>query len=306
MRVSYLIILILMNFLWAASLSIYKALAGHLEPGGIVTLRFGVAAFSLVILWPWLPGKAPRGKDLLKTVLIGLTVFMVGHRIQVFANKLGTAGDSSVLMAMEPILTSVAAAIFLREHIGPRRWTGFALGMLGVALLNGFGHGGFAWAGLAVSLLFISSFLCEAVYSIAGKPLLERAGMLKILAIALVAGTVGNVLLDGHQTFVAARAMPLHLWWLILYMATVCTSIGYAIWFLVIKETDVNVTAMTIFAQPVAGVALAGFWLHEPLHWGQFWGSAAIIAGLVLGLSRQIKTEPMAEIKTSPALPADG
>ena len=41
MRISYLILLIVMNCFWAGSLSIYKALAGHLEPGGIVTMRFG-------------------------------------------------------------------------------------------------------------------------------------------------------------------------------------------------------------------------------------------------------------------------
>jgi drug/metabolite transporter (DMT)-like permease len=301
MRLSYLIILIVMNFFWAASLSIYKALAGHLEPGGIVTLRFGVAALILGVLWPWLPGNAPRGKDLLKTVLMGLIVFMLGHRIQVYANKLEKAGDSSVLMAMEPILTSVAAAIFLREHIGPRRWMGFALGMLGVALLNGLFRGGFAWNSLGVSLLFISSFLCEAVYSIMGKPLMEKAGMMKILTLALIFGTVGNLLFDGHRTFAALRLMPLHYWWLIIYLATICTAIGYAIWFVVIKETDVNVAAMTIFAQPVAGVALAGLWLHEPLHWGQFWGSVAIVAGLVLGLSRQIRNKPLTKIKAAPA-----
>jgi drug/metabolite transporter (DMT)-like permease len=296
-----------MNFFWAGSLSIYKALAGYLQPGEIVTLRFGLAALILAALWPWLPGKAPRGKDLVKVVVMGLIVFMLGHRIQVFANKLQAAGDSSVLMAMEPILTSVAAAIFLHEHIGPRRWMGFALGLFGVALLNGFLRSNFTWGGLGISLLFISSFLCEAVYSIMGKPLLERAGMMKILALALIFGTIGNLLLDGPQTFAAVRIMPLHYWWLIFYMATICTSIGYAIWFVVIKETDVNVAAMTIFAQPVAGVALAGLWLHEPLHWGQFWGSVAIVAGLVLGLSRQIKAELLATVKHSPAsAPADG
>ena len=42
--------------------------------------------------------------------------------------------------------------------------------------------------------------------------------------------------------------------------------------------------------QPVAGVAIAGLWLHEPLHLGQLWGCLAIVAGMVLGLSRQIKT----------------
>ncbi|MDB6023545.1 MAG: hypothetical protein JWQ04_3402, partial [Pedosphaera sp.] len=98
--------------------------------------------------------------------------------------------------------------------------------------------------------------------------------------------------IDGHKTFLAVRVMPAHFWWQILYLATICTAIGYAIWFVVIKETDVNVTAMTIFAQPVAGVAIAGLWLHEPLHWGQYWVSVAIVAGLVLGLSRQVRTIP--------------
>lgn len=278
-----------MNFCWAGSLSIYKALADYLQPGAIVTLRFGVAAATLALAWPWLPGKVPRGMDLLKTAIMGLIVFMLGHRVQVYGNTLNTAGNSSVLMAMEPIVTSVAAAIFLREHIGPRRWMGFALGLLGVALLNGFLRGTLQWAGVTASLIFISSFFCEAVYSIMGKRLIERAGMMKILALALIFGTAANLLIDGRQTFLAAHAVPLRLWWGIVYLGTVCTSIGYAIWFVVIKETDVNVVALTIFAQPVAGVAIAVLWLHEPLHWGQLWGSAAIVAGLVLGLSRQIR-----------------
>ena len=282
-----------MNFLWAASLSIYKVLEDYLEPGGIVTLRFGLAALSLAVLWPWLPGRAPRGWDLLKTVLMGLVVFTLGHRLQVYGNKLSTAGNTSVLMAVEPLLTSVAAAIFLREHIGPRRWVGFALGMLGVVVLNGFLRGDVQWGGVFASLIFISSFICETCYSIMGKPLIERAGMMKILTLALLFGTAGNLLIDGPQTVHAALAMPLHCWWLIVYLAIICTAVGYAFWFVVIRETDVNVAALTIFAQPLAGVALAAVWLHEPLHWGQFWGSLAIVIGLVIGLSRQLKPAPV-------------
>ncbi|EEF58601.1 DMT family transporter [Pedosphaera parvula] len=297
MRQSYLIILILLNCGWAASLSIYKALEPYLAPGGIVTLRFGMGTLILLLLWPWLPGKAPRGWDLVKTIVMGIIVFMLGHRIQVYGNKISTAGNSSVLMAMEPIVTSVAAAIFLREHIGPRRLMGFGLGMLGVALLNGLFGAGFQMAGLTASLIFISSFICEAIYSIMGKPLIERASIMKILTIALVAGTITNLLIDGPQTFAAARAMPLKYWWFIFYMATICTSIGYAVWFAVIKETDVNVVALTVFMQPVAGVAIAAVWLHETLHWGQFWGCVAIIAGLSLGLSRQIKPEVPATVQ---------
>jgi drug/metabolite transporter (DMT)-like permease len=246
-----------------------------------VTLRFGTAAVILAALWPWLPGKAPRGADLVKTLLMGLIVFMLGHRLQVYGNKLNTAGNSSVLMGMEPLLTSVAAAIFLREHIGPRRWMGFGLALLGVALLNGLFRPDFQWASLTASAIFVSSFLCESVYSVLGKSLIERAGMIKILALALLFGLAANLAIDGRQTYESVRTMPPHFWWMILYLATVCTAFGYAIWFVIIKETDVNVVALTIFVQPIS--------LDEALHWGQLWGSLAIVAGLVLGLSRQIK-----------------
>ncbi len=241
--------------------------------------------------WPWLPGKCPRGQDLVRTIIMGLVVFTAGHRLQVYGNKLGTAGNSSVLMGMEPLLTSVAAAVFLREHIGPRRWTGFALGLVGVALLNGLLSPGFHWVGLVPSLIFISSFLCESVYSIVGKPLIERGAMFKIIAVSMTVGTVGNLLIDGRQTFLEARTMSANGWWMILYLSTLCTAFGYSVWYLVIRETDVNITALTIFVQPVAGMAIAYFWLHESMHIGQLWGGLAIVAGLVIGLSRQIKSE---------------
>src|SRR6266571_3989187 len=78
MRPAYLIILIVLNFFWAAALSAYKVLEQNLDPGGIVTLRFGLAAVSLLVLWPWLPGAAPRGRDLAKTCALGLVVFVLG------------------------------------------------------------------------------------------------------------------------------------------------------------------------------------------------------------------------------------
>jgi drug/metabolite transporter (DMT)-like permease len=57
-------------------------------------------------------------------------------------------------MAFEPLVTSVVAGVFLHEHIGPRRWMGFGLGLSGVALLHGVWRSDFHWAGLGASLIF--------------------------------------------------------------------------------------------------------------------------------------------------------
>ena len=288
MKPSYLIILLVMNFFWAAVYSAYKLIGADLSTGGIVTLRFGLAALFLLFAWPWLPGPIPHGRDLAISCLMGVMLFVLGQRLQVYGNHLGTAGNSSVLMGFEPVLTSVAAAIFLHERIGPRRWMGLVLGFCGVALLHGIWRADFRWAGMTASLIFISSFVCEAAYSVMGKPIVQRASVMKMLAISLLAGTIVNLLIDGSATIHAARDLPGEAWLLILVLALVCTSIGYSIWFVVIRECPVNVAALTVFAQSIFGVALATFWLHERLHWGQLLGGLCIVAALAWGLSRQI------------------
>ena len=231
------------------------------------------------------------------SMLMGVIVFTLGHRLQVGGNLLGSAGNCSILMAVEPILTAVAAAIFLREQIAPQRWLGFSLGIVGVALLNRIWAHDFKWAGLAASLVFLASFLCEAAYSIVSKPILHRAGAMKILTLSLVAGTLANLAIDGPTTLAAARRMPLSAWLWVAYLAIICTSLGYGLWLVVIQDTDVNVTAMTIMAQPVAGVPVAALWLGEELHAGHLWGSVAIIAGLVIGLY----SKPLGGAKSAPA-----
>jgi len=176
--------------------------------------------------------------------------------------------------------------------------TGFACGIVGVALLNQVLRSDFQWVGLGANLIFLSSFFCETTYSIIGKKIMSapsgaQIGPIKVLALALAAGTLANLLIDGPTTFAASSRMPAKGWLLIVGTALICTTIGYSVWYLVIREGEVNVASLTIFAQPVFGIILAKFWLGENLHWGQFWGSAAIVAGLVIGLSRQIKKTPV-------------
>jgi drug/metabolite transporter (DMT)-like permease len=242
----------------------------------------------MLMAWPWYRGTTPRGRDLFLACVMGLFVFVVGQRLQVYGNQLGTAGNSAVLMSVEPLVASLAAALFLRERIGPRRLAGFALGMCGVAVLNGAWRKDFQWTGLVPSLIFVSSFVAEAAYSVIGKPIIARASVMKTLTLSLLAGTAANLLIDGPQTLHAARTLPLQAWVLLFSLAIICTAIGYSVWFIVIRECPVNVAALTIFTQSVFGVAIAALWLHEKLHWGHLFGSLTIVAGLVLGLSRQV------------------
>ena len=289
MNPRHLLLLCVMNVFWAGSYSAFKYLAPQLDAGGVATLRFGFSALLLLAVWPWLPGSAPRGRDFWLTALMGIIVFVGAPRLQVAAVQRGQAGDAAVLMALEPLITSLGAALFLREHIGPRRWIGFGLGLAGVVLMAEIWRPDFHLPGLAANALFVASFVCEAAYSIMGKPLIGRAGLIKILALALVSGTLVNLAVDGRHTLEAAGRLTTFAWVLLAYLILICTLAGYIVWFVVIEQTEVNVTALTVFLQPVIGVIIATVALKESLHWGQLWGSLAIVAGLAVALSRQLK-----------------
>lgn len=286
-----LLILCLFNVFWAGTLTIYKTLGETLPVGAIVTIRFGLAGIVMLFFWKFLSGEAPKGTNLIKTIIMGCLVFCLGHRFQVAGNNYGGAGNSAVLMALEPLLASVMAAIFLKESIPLRRWAGFILGMWGVAILNGVWRKDFQWTGLGASMLFIASLLCETAYSIIGKPVVAQANPAKVLCIALLSGTMLNLCFDFNTVVSAIPSLSLKSWLMFAYLSLLCTLAGYWIWLNTIKKLDVNIVALTIFIQPIAGVPMAAFFLKENLHWGQLWGSIIIATGLLLGFKRNNNNE---------------
>jgi drug/metabolite transporter (DMT)-like permease len=290
MKPVFVILLIGMNLLWAASYPIYKVLSSYLGSGSIATLRYGFATGILLVAWRWMPGRISFGRDTARVAIMGIIVFCIAPRLQIEGIHRGQAGDASLLLALEPLVTALAAAIFLGERILLRRWMGFGLGMVGVVLISRVWQPGVQpLKGLIAYLIFISSFFAETAYSVIGKPLLPRLPIFKMLALSLLAGTLANVLIDvstGANTVQAVHRLPLSAWLLLGYMALVCTIAGYALWYLVIRETEVNVAGLTVFVQPVAGLTLSVLCLGESLHAGQLWGSFVIILGLVVGLRR--------------------
>jgi len=286
MRNGFLLLLIGFNVLWAGTYSVFKNLKEVLEPGELVTLRFGVAALLLGICWPLMRGVAPKGIDLVKTLAMGVIVFVVGPRLQVFSTQMGKAGDMSVLVGLEPLVTTLGAALLLHEKVPTRRWVGFCFGLVGAALLSNIWKPEFQLASLGANLLFVASFFCESAYSVMGKPLIDRYNFLKVITVALLGGMTVNLLLDGPSTWTAAHQLSAKGWLQIVYLGSLCTAVGYAVWFAAIKVVPVNVVALTLFIQPVAGAAIAAVLLGEALHLGQLWGGLTIVIGLALGLQR--------------------
>ena len=282
---SHLLLLILMNGFWATTYSAFKMLSPALDAVEIATLRYGMAAAILFLFWFWLPGRTPRGRDLACAIVMGIIAFGFSPRLQVAGVQLGRAGDAAVLVALDPVIVSLCAAIFLRERIGPRRCAVFVAGLAGVAMVAEVWRPGFRLPTLMADALIVLSLFCDAASSILGKGIVQRNGLLKVLAIAVAAGAFTNFLMGGASSLRVAQMLSLRDWSLLAYLAIVCTVAGYLLWFAVIRETQVNIAALTIFVQPVAGTVIAVLLLGESLHWGQVLGALTIGAALLVEFS---------------------
>ncbi|MBL9129026.1 MAG: DMT family transporter [Verrucomicrobiales bacterium] len=291
MKASHLILLLALNVGWAALPAIVSRHEAELLPREFIFLRYGFAFAALAVVWPWLPGELPKGRDFWRASAMGVTVFTLGHLCQIAGMQMSRASDAAVLLALDPLVSSIGAALFLHEKIPGRRWGGFVLAIAGVGLLSWW-HAAAPLPGLIANLLIVLSFVSEAVWSVMGKPLVERWGIPKVTLLALGAGTLTNALLlvpDAGRHAARMAALSGEAWATLALLGILLTAIGYSVWYLVIREVPVSLAAMTIYLQPVVATVLAVVLAREVPHAGHAWGSLFIVAGLVLGLSKARK-----------------
>jgi len=109
----------------------------HVEPFTFLAVRFAIVAAiliaaALVLRAPW-----PRTPIAWARIAISGLLVQATYLGGVFAGiHYGvSAGESALIVSAQPFLTAVAAGPLLGERITRRQWLGFALGVVGVALV---------------------------------------------------------------------------------------------------------------------------------------------------------------------------
>ena len=115
------------------------------EPASFLSIRFGLAALSLVIIalvFPSLKTMQPNWKQVGHAAVAGvlLQAVYLGGVFAGVSQGIG-AGLSSLIVGIQPVLTVLLAALWLSEKLTWEKITGIALGFLGVALVTAeWGH----------------------------------------------------------------------------------------------------------------------------------------------------------------------
>ncbi|MFD0586551.1 DMT family transporter [Paenibacillus sp. GCM10027627] len=274
--------------------------------GPIDTLAYRFAAAFAVMSIPVLLGKIRlqyRGKPIWKMMLLATMYPLAFFTFQTFGLEHATSSEGGILLATAPVLTTLLAAIFIKEKTSTVQKFSILLSVTGVVFIFVMKGSGIAMSNmLGISLLFLST-LSMSGYSVLAKSLLKsyRPSEITYLMLGIGFAVFGTVSVTGH-----AAAGTLSELWAPLASGTFIASILY------LGILSSLVTAMTsnyslsklpaskvsVYSNlaTVVSIAAGAIFLNEDITWYAIAGSALIIIG-VIGTNRTAK--PKAASKSS-------
>jgi drug/metabolite transporter (DMT)-like permease len=274
---------------WGAFFISGKQAVHYVPAMSLAFLRFLAAS---CVLWPIILIREPSSFTLKKSdipllLAIGATG-VAGYNVLAFMGlQLAPSSDGAMISpSLNPILSTLLAAYFLKEKLTSQKWLGLTLSSVGVMCIfaGPFFSADFTSTRLAGDGLFLLSAICWAVYTLLGK---LAVGRFTPLASAAYASTVGAILLLplAIRELVAINwgVLPLVFWGHLWVLSCLSTVGAFLLWFDAIRLVGVSQTASFIPLVPCFGVVLSMIFLGDRPSPLQFVGLAIAIVGVVVG-----------------------
>lgn len=274
--------------IWAVNFSVVKLALAHLEPFAFNSVRLIGASILFLVLARIVPGPSILPEDRLRFVGLAL-VGHTGYQL-LFISGLDatTASNSAILLGLTPVFVAILSASFAVERGSPRTWIGISISVLGVYLVL---HDSARLGGSARGdWLTLAATLCWSTYTVAGQPVVARYGLFKTNAYTMALGTL-LFLPFGLPALLAVNpgAVPWGAWWGAVYSFVFALVVAYCCWYFAVSRIGPTQTSIYSNLMPVAALAIAHFWVGEPIGALQVVGVLTIFFGIYL-VRRRPKT----------------
>jgi drug/metabolite transporter (DMT)-like permease len=257
-----------------------------LPPFTATALRFAIAFPLFVLLMRAARVRWPRlGRRDAVLLAVQAGAGSVGYTVLLIAGTgLTSVADAGVVLGTLPAMTTLFAAILLRERQGRRDWAAAAVATAGAIVITVGGSTGEVSAqAVAGNLLILGAVACEALFILLNKrlsvPLPPLVQSTVMTGLGLLLSLVPAVLIERDWTALSASAAALGA---VAYYAVVPTVLGFLLWFAgTARTTGTQAALFTAFA-PASAVLFAVL-LGEPLTLARLAGLLLVLAGVLLG-----------------------
>jgi drug/metabolite transporter (DMT)-like permease len=249
----------------------------HLDALLIVWHRLWIAAvfLALYILYKkrW---SAPKGKQLLLTILVGLVV--ATHWITFYtAIQMSTASLGILCLS-----TTTLHVTWLEPLIMKRKFS-WLEGFLGLIVIGGiyFVAHDFTGAEKTAVIVGLISALCAGIFSVANGKLAQETDTASLSLTELSTGFIALSIYfftKGKLDFNLFQMSAADFYWL-LFLGILCTSFAFLATIDIVKKLGAFTVSLSINLEPIYTIILAIFLLkeHKLLNSSFYWGATLII-----------------------------
>uniref|UniRef100_Q020J4 EamA domain-containing protein n=1 Tax=Solibacter usitatus (strain Ellin6076) TaxID=234267 RepID=Q020J4_SOLUE len=252
--------LALLLMLWSSNFIFARFALRELPLGVVLGFRY---VFSAALMLPViaLGGGQSRVKhpwnwhDLPGLLTIGLLGLVGNQALFVVGISMTSVAHAGVITALSPVLVLLGSAALGHERISGARIVGLLTAACGVVVLQ-FSRGAAGAATLKGDAVMLASVVVFAGFNLAAKPYAERAGTVRVNAIAYFAAGL--------------LALPLALWSLsrgahgsllawcgVAYMAAGSSVAGYLIYAYALRHLAASRVSVVVYLQPIVVTLLA-------------------------------------------------
>ncbi|NOL49438.1 DMT family transporter [Pelistega europaea] len=281
-----------MACLWGASWPWGRMAAQVIPPITASAIRFSIASIALLI---WLyyadnfkTARSLTSKQWLGLLATGFTGIFAYSACFLTALQWTPSGKASAVIALNPAITLVFAALLFKEKLNKSILLGIGLAVFGSLFAISQGHPLAFFSG-SVGLgeyLLLGCVLAWGGYTLLGRVLLKGIDALTATTFASVLGAILLLIAGGLTEGIQAWEAALHSTWSVKFalimMALGSTTLAYSWYFDGVKALGAGNASAYIALVPVFGISISAIFLNEPLHHSLLIGAPLAILGMVI------------------------
>lgn len=279
--------MLLLGAIWGASFLFMRIAVKEFGPIPLILVRVLFGGGFLLIVAVLRNKQHELLQSPFKMAVVGATNSALPYPLFAWGLKLLSAGFGSVINATAPFFGALIGVFFLHESLSSRKWTGLAVGFLGVCVLAASNHK------LEGSALGLAACLLAAFsYSVAAHYTRRQMQGVSALAIATSSQLAAVIMLAPLAIMNWPEQMPsLSSWLAAAALGILCTGGALLIYFDLLHTIGATRAMSVGYLIPLFGVLWGWLFLGETITLWILLGGALILGGLFV-FTRETAPKP--------------
>ena len=293
----FILMMLVMVIVWALAFPFIKIGLEDLSYINLTIMRFFIVCLVLLVIFllksKWFDKL--HKKDILPLFLLGFFGVMVYHIGLNYGEQLISPGAASLIIATIPVYIVILSVIFLKEKLNLIGLIGIFLSLIGVLIISirGTESATIEITYLSAAFAVFIAAIMGALYTIAGKKMLERYNGFSLTIYAIVLGSIGlipfvilsslgSLEFAGQPLIEEVSSMRSETWIAIIFLGACSTVIGYIIWYVALQIKTATEISVYLYLVPVFSTLISFFIFDDKITVYYIFGGILVIIGLYI------------------------